>query len=305
MTLATAALLFGACLGLGVVLVARGLRPPEPTLAEVMALLREQPGPPSLSPPAEVGWGPISRIGRPLTGMALRSGGARLVPLRVSRDLAILHRPLELHLAEKLGAAVCGLVLPGVVAALAALAGADLPLLVPLWAALVLAMLGFFVPDLAVRGEAEQRRREFRAALAAFTDLVGISLAGGSGVEGALRDAAAVGHGWAFQHLQRAVTAARVTRETPWEALARLGAELGVDELEEMASSIGLAGTDGAKVSLSLAARSKSQRDHQLADAEAEALTATERMSLPVVLMFVGFVLFLAFPSLVRILGVG
>ena len=298
------AALCGACLGLGLLLVARGLKPPRPALAEVLAAHRAYAGLPQIATQPEASWGPLARLGRPLTGRTLRSDLPSLVPVATRRDLVVLQRSLHQHLAEKVGTAAVGFLFPAVAAALLSVAGVSFSLAVPVGAALGLAVVGFFIPDFAARSEGARRRREFRQALAAFIDLVRISLAGGIGVEGALRDAADIGHGWTFEHLQHAVEVARVTRETPWDALARLGSELGIDELEEMAASVGLAGTDGAKVGLSLAARSKSQRDHELAEAESEALQATERMSLPVVLMFVGFLLFLAFPAVIRIVGI-
>lgn len=74
-------------------------------------------------------------------------------------------------------------------------------------------------------------------------------------------------------------------------------------ELGEQAASVGLAGTEGAKVRSSLAAKAASLRSHQLADAETTAQAATERMSLPVVLLFAGFLCFIAFPAIERVLA--
>lgn len=298
-----AAALFGACLGVGVLLVARGIRPPRPSLAEVLAAHRASARPPQVAAPREAPWGLVARLGRPVTGRALLSDLATFVPLATRRDLIVLHRSLHHHVAEKIGTAIVGVLLPAVAAALVSFGALPLPPALFIAAAVTLGLIGFFAPDFDVRSQAARRRREFRQALAAFIDLVRIALAGGSGVDGALGDAAATGHGWAFDHIRHAVDVARATRETPWDALARLGSELGIDELEEMAASVGLAGTDGAKVGLSLTARSKSLRDHEMAAAEKRALTATEQMSLPVVLMFFGFLLFLAFPAVIRIVG--
>jgi tight adherence protein C len=64
-----------------------------------------------------------------------------------------------------------------------------------------------------------------------------------------------------------------------------------------LAASIGLAGTEGARVRASLQARAVALRGRQLADAEAAAESATERMSLPVVTMATGFLLFIGYPA--------
>jgi Flp pilus assembly protein TadB len=169
-------------------------------------------------------------------------------------------------------------------------------------AGLLLAVVFFFVPDLTLRTEAAERRKAFRHALSSFLDLVVISLAGGAGVESALRYAAAIGEGWAFTQLRSALDVTMLTGETPWSALGRLGQELGVPELAELAASVSLAGTEGARVRESLAAKAKSLRDHELSEAEAEAQSATERMALPVVLLFLGFLILIGFPAVDAVL---
>jgi Flp pilus assembly protein TadB len=220
----------------------------------------------------------------------------------VRRDLAVLGRGPERHLAEKVTLALVGLLFVPAVSALLALGGAALPLVVPLWGALVFMVVGFFVPDVGIRSEASRRRRDFRHALSSLLDLVVVALAGGGGVETALHDAASVGSGWAFVTLRRALDRARLARETPWAALGRLGTELGVSELSELGASVALAGTEGAKVRASLAAKAMSLRTHELAEAETADQAATERMSLPVVLLFAGFLLFLGYPAVQKVL---
>ena len=81
-----------------------------------------------------------------------------------------------------------------------------------------------------------------------------------------------------------------------------LGSELGISELTELAASVTLAGTEGAKVRASLTAKAAALRTRQLTDAEATAQAATERMSLPVVLLFGGFLLLIGFPAVAHVL---
>lgn len=294
----TLALLTGAGTGLGCWLILRGLYPPRPPLAAVLARLDGRLGPAPIE--YDPGEGLSVRLGRPLATL-LAGAGVGLTGLR--RDLTLTGRTLDGHLGEKVGLGVFGALLAPATAAVLALGGAALPLAVPLWAALVLGVAGFFAPDLGVRAEAAGRRRDFRYALGSFLDLVVIALAGGGGVEGALEDAAGIGHGWAFVQLRTALAAARVCRETPWAGLGRLGSEIGVPELVELAASLRLAGTEGAKVRASLAAKSQSLRAHRLAEAEGEAQAATERMSLPVVLLFAGFLVFIGYPAIARVLS--
>ena len=297
----TAALVLGAGCGLGLLLVARGLFPPRPTLAEALAQLRRLPRPvPVLAEDDAAGF--AARLGRPAADALYRAGAGWLVPAAVRRDLAVLGRSPERHLAEKAALGLVGLLLVPAVDGLLALGGAALPAAVPVWGALALMVAGFFVPDAGVHAEAARRRRDFRHALSSFLDLVVIALAGGGGVETALADAASVGEGWAFAALRRALDQARLARETPWAALGRLGDELGIGELSELAANVALAGTEGAKVRASLAAKAVSLRTHQLAEAETADQAATEKMSLPVVLLFAGFLFFLGFPAVERVL---
>jgi tight adherence protein C len=296
------ALLYGAGAGAGLFMVARGIAPPRLSLAEALVQLRRAPEPAPIVAVCDRG-GFASRFGLPLARVLFKAGAGALIWSRVRRDLAVLGRSAERHLADKVALGLLGLLLVPACAGLLALAGAPLPLAVPLWASVICALGGFVLPDLGIHAEAEARRRDFRHALSSFLDLVVIALAGGGGVETALADAASIGQGWAFDELRRTLDQARLARETPWTALERLGAELGVGELGELAASVGLAGSEGAKVRASLAARAASLRTHQLADAEATAQSATERMSLPVVLLFAGFLGFVGFPAIERVLA--
>ena len=132
-----------------------------------------------------------------------------------------------------------------------------------------------------------------------FPELVVITLAGGGGVQSALHDSAQVGQGWAYGQLQTALSSASRSG-TPWTALGRLGEELGVDELGELAASLSLAGTEGARVRESLAAKAGSLRSHELASAESAAESASEKMAFPTVMLFVGFLVFLGYPAVDR-----
>ena len=295
------ALLCGAGVGTGLFLVVRGIAPPRPSLAEALAQLRSTPEPPALVVAQDSG-GFAHQVGRPLAEVLIRAGAGVVIWPRVRRDLAVLGRSTERHLAEKVTLAIVGLVLVPACVALLTLAGTTLPLALPLWGALVCAVAGFVLPDLGIHAEAEARRRDFRHALGSFLDLVVIALAGGGGVETALADAASVGEGWAFEELRHSHDAARLVRDTPWSALERLGNELGVVELGELAASVGLAGAEGAKVRASLGAKAASLRSHQLAEAETTAQAATEKMSLPVVLLFAGFLCFIGYPAIERVL---
>jgi hypothetical protein len=263
----------------------------------------DPPGAPAAPPwdtgGGSVGW--VARAGRPLAVLLARVGVR--VPGRVARDLPICGRTPGRQLAEKAAAAVAGLVLPPLLAlALAAVGAGGLP--GPMWAggALLLAAAGYLAPDVGVAAEAAARRGAARHALSAVLDLTVIGLAGGAGVEQALAQAAAAGHTPTAIALRGALAEAVVRREPLWAPLQRLADALGLAELRELAASLRLAGTEGAKIRASLAAKAAALRVRLAADVEAAAQAATERMSLPVVAMFAGFLVFIAYPALSQVL---
>lgn len=297
----TAAVLGGAGLGLGMFLLVRGLWPGRPPLAASLALLhggRLAPIPAELPAAGQTSRWRLS-LGR-AAQTTLAELGIQLHTLR--QDLRVMERPPEAFIAEKVLFALGGAALFAATTAGMRLAGVALPLLVPVWAAITVGVAGWFAPDLVLRSEAAARRRAFRHAVAAFLDLVAISLAGGTGVEGALRGAVSLGQGWGFSRLAETLERARLAGETPWAALGRLGEELGVTELRELAASLVLAGHEGAKVRQSLTAKATALRQHQLAEVESEAAEATERMVLPIGMLFFGFLVFLGYPALAAIL---
>ncbi len=294
----TAALSLGALFGLSVVAAWRLLRPPPPPLQAALDRLQRRPGAIAIQP-VEDGGVISQRLGRGLRAV-LEGFGVDLGGL--GPELRVTGRSLDQHLGGKALLALTGLLLPPAWTALVAVGGVRVGTGLTLGAAVVFAVAGFVVPDLLLRVHAGERRRDFSTALGSYLDLVVISLAGGSGVESSLRDAAHIGHGWAFTHLRGAIEATRLTGESPWSAFARLAADLGVAPLAELAASVSLAGTEGARVRDSLAAKAASLRDRQLSEAEADAQSATERMAVPTVLLLAGFMVLIGYPAVDAVL---
>ncbi|MCK9904200.1 type II secretion system F family protein [Frankia sp. Cpl3] len=291
-------LVCGTATGVGLWLLWTGLRPAEPDLQQLIADLH--PTPPTSGEPAAVSGGWAARAGRPL---ARRLTPGQLIPASIGRDLTALDRDPATHLAEKITSGVVGFFLLPVLAVVLAVGGVRLPVVVPAAGAFVLAAAGFVAPDLAVRADAAAHRRALHAAFSAFLDLVVIALAGGAGVEQALDDAASIGTGPAYTELRRAVDTAVLTGTPIWITLADLGHRHGISDIVETAASVELAGGEGAKIRASLAAKAASIRLRALTDADADAAAATERMSLPVAVLFAGFLLLIGYPAVARVLG--
>ena len=291
----SAAMLLGALAGCGVMLVLTGLVPARLSLGD--ALDRLDAPPPTRDDSPEQWW--VRLFGVPLVD----TGVGRTATHAVSRDLRVIGRTPAEHLARSVALVAVALLWAPATFALMALGGVAVTWMLPLWVSLVLGAVAVVVPTLAVRAEAADRRRSFRHALGCFLDLVAVRLAGGAGVDSALAGSAAAGDGWAFAELRQALTDARLRGEPSWTGLAHLGEQIGVGELQELAASAGLAGDEGARVRVSIAAKARAIRMRGLADAEGAAQSASEHMSLPVVLLMTGFIVFLGYPAVAAVLN--
>ena len=291
------ALFAGGGLGLGIYLLIRALRPPRAPLAVALARFDARALPSGQPETAQAQSG-----GRAQSTLKALVEGIGIDRAPFSADLRVTGASWDKLLADKALLALVGLALPPATGALMVAGGVSVPLYLPAVVSLLLAVTGFFVPDLLLRSQAAARRRTFRHALGSFLDLVALNLAGGAGPEGALARAVTVGDGWPFDLLRDALDVGRSSRDSPWTALGRLGQDLGVVELTELAASLSLAGTEGAKIRESLAAKAESLRRHEVTEAETEASEASEQMSLPVVLLFLGFLVFVCYPAVSRVL---
>lgn len=290
----------GAAIGLGIVLIVRGLAPPRTDLA--VALGRWQVARQHSSRRAALTTpGPRERLGRWL-GDRLAGRGTQ-IPARLRRDLAITGRGLEAHLAGLAITAIVGLLIPPTVSVAAALAGIHLGLVTPAIGSIITAAVLVILASRAVRTEASARRDELRRAVGTYLDLVSMSLAGGRGVTEALPAAASIGSGWAFGTLAQTVSAARRRGITPWDALGELGDQYGIQELTDLASALALVGDSGARIRQSLGARAGTMRRRQLADARADADKRDDDMRLTQVIIAFGFLIFIGYPAAMNILA--
>lgn len=289
----TVALLLGIAVGGGLMLFATGFLPARVSLDRALDRLDT----PAVRERTDDRWW-VQALGAPLVD----TGIGHAVTQSVRRDLRIIGRTAAEHLARCVALVGVALLWAPVTFGLMAVGGVRFSWVLPLWVSLVLSAAAAVVPTLAVRAEATERRRSFRHALGCFLDLVAVRLAGGAGVDSALAGSAAAGEGWAFSELRQALSEARLRGEPSWNGLAELGEQIGIGELQELAASAGLAGDEGARVRVSIAEKARSIRTRGLADAEGAAQAASERMSLPVVLLMTGFIVFLGYPAVAQVL---
>lgn len=281
----------GAGFGMGLLLLAQALRPSSPAIREVFdAVVAEGSGykqTNTLMPQRTL----RSVIGSIGSSLALATNDEA----QLRKDLAVTDSSLEQHGLVKAGAPALALL--GVYISWISLTAVGLAMS-PVWAtfiAIAAALVAFVVPDARLRSRARQRRVAFRHALSAYLDLVTIIMSGGGGLLTALQSAADAGDGWAFGEIRAALDRARLSNRTPWSQLGVLSDRFDIPELRDLVSTAELAGSEGSRVTDSVATKSDVLRARLQAEVEQTSEALTEQMLLPVGLLLVAFFLFLGF----------
>lgn len=288
------ALLAGAMVGLGLVLLTARLMPAEPDLADALRRLT----PTRALRAATSG---SAAAGKERIGVwAIRALPPGVWVRTPTRELALLRVPLARFHGDKIVFAFLGLLIPPLLAAFLEFLDLGLPLTIPAFASLGLAVVMFFLPNYNAIDEAKKARLEFTRALGAYIELVALERNNGSGVRQAMEAAAEIGDSWVFQRLNEELTRSRWSGLPPWEALHTLADELGLPELDDFADIMRLSGEEGASVYANLRARSAAMRTAMLNDELAQANAVGERMTIPGSLLGVIFMALLVAPSLLR-----
>ena len=296
----TTVVLLALCVGLGTLGVVYGIRRPRLSLDGVFEIW-ERPVVPGAQPGPDRGG---ATVGSRVVAHVLRGHWSdhRWIG-SVRADLDLVGSDPEAFATRLLAVTGSCAVGPLVLWLLAAMAGLAVPVAVGAAVLLIAVPSGAAVTVASLVRGASERRRHFRVVTGSFVDLVVLSLAGGVGIDGALHAAAQVSPDWAAQRIGRAISTARDGGTTPWGALESLGHGLRIPELVELATTVQLAGTEGARIRRSLTARAASLRRHEQAEAESAANAMTERLFVPGALLLLGFLLFIGFPAFQRILG--
>ena len=291
------AVIVGAVTGLALFLLIFALIPRRVALARRIAAFDAGRAPAlrAVSYPGDGNESALSkRLGAALAGFCAEQGW-QFRPLRA--NLALVGKSFENYLATKVLLGLFGLIFPPIVLGGIGLLGVHLSIFIPVWAGVVFALVFFFLPDLELRQQVEKRQRDFRHAIGAFLDLVAMNLSGGRGVPEALMAASEIGEGWAFWRIRDALANARITGQTPWQALGVLGHEVQVNELKDLSAALSLVAEDGAKVRESLTARAVSLRRRELADLEGQAGEKSQSMLVAQMVLAGAFLIFLMYPA--------
>ena len=215
------------------------------------------------------------------------------------RLLAMQDRDVSDFFAEKLILGVAGLLLPGLWVAMQFILGHS-PSMMPLLAAPLGAILGFFLPDVRLRRGQAQQQRAMHDALHTFFDLVALERLANASATQATLAAAEISDAPLFRRITEGLERARMEQVAPWDELRAVADEWQVPELSDFADVMQLE-EQGAGLAEVLQARVKELRDAHLTKVKIEAGAASERMTLwmtiPAMLLGLAFLT----PALLRI----
>ncbi len=280
-------------------LVVTGWMPHRPSLVRVMEQLRrtERAG---IGGESSGSSAPVQRLGRTLVAVfpvGDSEGSRRLMP--DPADLRVISRSIEMHavlLAMSMMAGFAGPIVLSMVFRATDLFAVNLQL------ALVVALaLGALAP-LAVHARAVERitleRTDLRHQFSAYLDVVTMLLAGNTGHEGALQQAAQAGDGRLFRELRRRMREIAPTGRSLVLAIDIVGRDYGIVELQQVAATASLSAAEGAPVARTLAAKCATLRSTLATEQEAEARLRTSRLTAPLVGLALIFMALVIYPAL-------
>jgi tight adherence protein C len=276
-----------ACLGAW--LLVTGWAQPRPPVARAVDRLRRGPAP---SVPD----------GTPLTarlGGAVRRIGAAEWTEPWRRPLRLIGRPVEVHVGMLAVASLAGLLVPSLVLGVLQQAGI---VSISLWVPAALSLASAVFAPVLVHADAMATSAEvavdLRHQLGAYLDMVTMLLAGNTGYEGALDQAARAGDGLLFVELRRRMREVATTGGSLVVALELVAADYGIVELEQVAATATLSAAEGAPVARSLSAKCATLRSTLAADQEAAARIRNDKVTPPLVGMALLFMVLIIYPAL-------
>lgn len=281
-------LLSTLALGAGVWLIATGWARPRTSVDRALEHLRRPVRTDSTS------GGVVERLGRTVHDSEL---GARTEAW--VRPLRLIDRPVDVHLGLLVLAGLAGFVIPSLVlGALQWVGLVSIGIAVPLASSLVAAIVLPIVLHSDAMSRSNDAGVDMRHQLGAYLDMVTMLLAGNTGYEGALQQAARAGDGRLFRQLRRRMREVATTGDTLVRALELVADDYGIVELDQVAATARLSANEGAPVARSLGAKCATLRSTLAAEQEAAARIRTDKLTPPLVGMALLFMALIIYPAL-------
>ncbi len=220
---------------------------------------------------------------------------------RIARQLQLRGIGLDRFYTYKVLAALAGFAMPTLLAIAVLLVDGD-AVAIPLAVAVVLGLVGFFVPDIVIGRGSAGTASDATEALLTFMDLVTLERLANSSATQSLHAAAAVSDQAVFVAIRDSLQRSRLEQRAPFAELKRLGADLELPALSDIADVMKL-DDSGASLSGALRARVRELRDAHLTEAKIEATAVSERMTFLMVIPSLIFGLLFLIPPLLRLLS--
>lgn len=301
MIITVAALLAGAAFGAALLVAVSAFRTPLPHLAHTLTALRgDTPltaGAVGLGADRPSGNGLVDRWGR----WVLRAG--RINPsARQTAQLRLRGISLSRFYGERLTSALLCAGIAAMLAVTASAFGVTLSLSLPAGAVLFAAALGWFLPALRISASAKAVADDASEALLVYIDLVILERMANQHAKDALTRAAKVSDNPLFLQIQAALARAELEREPPWTEMRRLGEQLDMPQLADIAD-IARMQEEGGSLAAAFRARVAELRNAHVVQRQTEADRITQRMEIPKVLPVVVVSFILIMPPLLRVAG--
>ncbi len=286
-------LLTGLLAGAAVIIAVTAFRPVAPDLGDTLYRLHHPSRPEQL----EAGQSG-DRLGR---WLMVRSGvfGGLAIPYA---DLDLLGMTPARFFTAKAIFAAGGLALPVTFGIFVNAIGLGVPLAIPAGISVVLGLVGWVFPALAVRRDAAIAREKFARSITAYIDLVVLERLGGAGVASAISDPASIAKSPLFIRIRQSIDRHRLERKAPWVALRTLANDIDLPPLRQLADTMELSGTKSAPVAETLKARARDIRNAFLNQDVERAGAASSRQTATTALLLIWLLAFLGFPVLFRLL---
>lgn len=215
------------------------------------------------------------------------------------QNLQLRNQSIAEFYGDKAALAITGFVMPGLLG-LGLQWIADVPVSLPILVALLGGLVGYFVPDLQLRGAAKATRSDAGEALLAYIDLVTLERLANASATQSLHNAANLSDVPLFVQIRAALERARLEQQAPFRELRRLADQLALPELTDLADVMQL-DESGASLSGALRARLRELRDAHLTKAQVDANAASEGMTIYMTIPALIFGLIFIGPPLLRI----
>lgn len=282
----------------GLVLLASTFVSQSPDLDDMLTRLYRRQQPTDVTAPENLHG--LERVGNWVMGRT-RGLPGRGTPYK---DLDLLGITPQRFYSMKLIWAVIGLAFPLLLGSAVTLIGSPGMVALPAVLGLVLAVLGWSVPNLTVFQDARRARRRFGRTVTAYIDLVVLERLGGAGEAQAIIEPSRVCAAPLFVRIRQTLEQQRLERRTPWAALRQLADQINLPELSDLADTLEVSGTRSAPIAETLRSKASTIRAGYLSQDVEEAATRTQRLQAVVgaVLLF-AFLAFLAAPGLMTLLA--